>query len=127
VLAAAALLAAGPAAARLGRGWALRGAVTGTSMLPLLRPGDWLLLDPDAYRRRPPRPGELVVVRDPREPARLLAKRVVAEEPDGRLDLAGDNPGQSTDSRTFGPVPAASVLGRPWVRYWPPRRWGRVR
>jgi nickel-type superoxide dismutase maturation protease len=126
MVAAAALLAAGPAAARLGRGWALRGAVSGTSMLPLLRPGDWFVLDPDAYRRRPPRPGDLVVVRDPREPARLLVKRVVAEGLDG-LDLRGDNPDQSTDSRTFGPVPPASVLGRPWIRYWPPRRWGRVR
>lgn len=96
-------------------------------MEPLLSDGDWLVLDPDAYRRRMPRRGELVVVRDPREPARLLVKRVAEVGADGALEVRGDNPEESTDSRTFGAVPAASVLGRPWIRYWPLRRFGRVR
>ena len=41
--------------------------------------------------------------------------------------VLGDNPSQSTDSRTFGPVPSERILGRVWLRCWPPNAWGRVR
>lgn len=120
-------IAALPPVARLARSWAWRCAVAGESMTPLLRPGDWLLVDPDAYRRRPPHAAELVAVRDPREAERWLVKRVASVERDGRLVLLGDAPAQSTDSRTFGPVDASAVLGRPWARYWPLTRIGRIR
>lgn len=96
-------------------------------MAPGLLPGDWLLVDPDGYRARSPRPGEIVVVPDPRLAERSLIKRVSAVDPDGRLRLAGDAPEASTDSRTFGPVAPDDLAGRPWFRYWPPSRWGRVR
>jgi nickel-type superoxide dismutase maturation protease len=112
---------------RVVRSWRARAAVTGESMAPGLLPGDWLLVDPDAFRREPPRPGDLVVASDPREPGRLLVKRVRAVEADGALRLAGDAPERSTDSREFGPVDATSTSGRPWFRYWPWRRMGRVR
>jgi signal peptidase I len=39
--------------------------------------------------------------------------------PDGQLFLMGDHRTQSIDSRAFGPVPIASVVGRAWLRYWP--------
>jgi len=39
--------------------------------------------------------------------------------------VRGDNPAASTDSRTFGPVPASSVQGRVLYRYFPPGRQGR--
>jgi nickel-type superoxide dismutase maturation protease len=120
-------LAIAPAAVRIYRSWQARAAVTGESMLPGLRPGDWLLVDPLAFRDRSPRPGDLVVVPDPREPERLLVKRVQSTLDNDRLELAGDAAGQSTDSRTFGPVQTAEVRGRAWARYWPPDRWGRVR
>ncbi len=116
-----------PSLARVARSWAFRSAVAGESMRPLLEPGDWLLVDPDAFRSRPPRSHDLVAVPDPREPARWLVKRVVAVDPDGRLQLQGDDPGRSTDSRTFGPVDPATVIGRPWARYWPPNRVGPIR
>jgi nickel-type superoxide dismutase maturation protease len=96
-------------------------------MAPTLRAGDWLLVDPDAYRRRLPAVGELVLAPDPRAPGRLLVKRVAACGGDGALTLVGDAADASTDSRTFGPVDAASVAGRPWFRYWPARSLGRVR
>lgn len=95
-------------------------------MAPALLPGDWLLVDPPSLSAKPPRSGDLVVVPDPRRPQRLLVKRVGAEHQDGRLRLVGDVPQASTDSRTFGPVDAVAVLGRPWWRYWPPSRIGRV-
>jgi hypothetical protein len=95
-------------------------------MQPALEPGDWLMVDPDAFAGRPPRQGELVLAPDPRAPERLLIKRVAATAPDGSLELLGDAPDQSTDSRIFGSVPAAEVRGKPWFRYWPPRRIGRL-
>lgn len=95
-------------------------------MGPSLIAGDWLLVDPDAYRRRAPRPGDIVVVPDPREPGRLLVKRVGRVFVD-HVEILGDVPQASTDSRTFGPVETATVVGRAWARYWPPRRVGPVR
>ena len=96
-------------------------------MAPSLLPGDWLLADPEAYRLRSPRVGELVLVTDPRERSRRLAKRVAAVGADGRLEVRGDAAGASTDSRVFGSVDPVSVEGRPWFRYWPVRRLGRLR
>ena len=106
------------------------------SMLPDLRPGDRLLVDPTSYRSRRPRRGEIVVVRDPGDPGRLLVKRVGATEgesvspgapvPTGTVYVLGDVPGRSRDSRSFGPVPLGTVVGRVWYRYAPPDRRGRV-
>ena len=112
---------------RLVRSWAGRVAVVGGSMAPTVFDGDWLLADPDAYGERSPGAGELVVVPDPREPGRLLVKRVENEDPDGWLRLAGDARGASTDSRTFGSVDPSTVEAQPWFRYWPPQRLGPVR
>lgn len=39
--------------------------------------------------------------------------------PDDELFLMGDHRANSADSRTFGPVPDAQVIGRAWLRYWP--------
>jgi signal peptidase I len=38
--------------------------------------------------------------------------------------VMGDNRNQSEDSRRFGPVPVSSIIGRAFVRVWPPSRWG---
>ncbi len=111
---------------RLLRSWHGRIAVLGGSMAPTLQPGDWLLADPDAYLDTSPVPGDLVLVADPREPSRLLIKRV-GEVHGDELFVVGDEAAASTDSRAFGPVAVTAVEGRPWFRYWPPRRLGRVR
>lgn len=116
-----------PGLARLIRSWPHRVAVQGGSMRPTLRPGEWLLVDPLAYRVGAPAVGDVVVVVDPRDPGRLLIKRVHHVAPDGGLELRGDAPEASTDSRTFGPLPASAVLGRAWARYRPISRIGRPR
>jgi nickel-type superoxide dismutase maturation protease len=79
--------------------------VEGSSMVPTFVPGERLT----ALRRwRRVRPGDVVVVADPRDPTRWLLKRCV--ERVGRdLDLRGDNRAASTDSRDFGLVPGRSV------------------
>ncbi|HTS15750.1 MAG TPA: nickel-type superoxide dismutase maturation protease [Candidatus Sulfotelmatobacter sp.] len=119
-----AFVAVGPGARRVVRSWPHRIAVEGTSMAPTLLPGDWLLVDPAAYRRHGPGVGDLVVAPDPRVAARLLVKRVHAVAADGALDLRGDATAASTDSRAFGLVAGAAVEGRAWARYWPLRRVG---
>ncbi|MBI2765855.1 MAG: nickel-type superoxide dismutase maturation protease [Chloroflexi bacterium] len=93
-------------------------------MVPTLAPGDYLIADRRAYRARVPRVGDIVLARDPREAARTLVKRVAAAD-GGRVDLRGDNAGQSTDSRAFGRVEPGAVIGRVRWRYWPHP--GRVR
>ena len=92
-------------------------------MEPTVRDGDWLLV---RQLRRPPHVGELVVAADPREPARLLVKRVSAVTA-ADVSLLGDRPDESTDSRHFGPVPASAIVGSPVLRYAPLVRIGLLR
>ncbi len=40
--------------------------------------------------------------------------------PDNMLYVMGDNEGHSYDSRTFGPVPKSSVVGKAMLIFWPP-------
>jgi nickel-type superoxide dismutase maturation protease len=96
-------------------------------MTPTLSAGDWLLVDPTAFADRPPSVGELVLVPDPGDARRLLVKRVAEVLPGGAVDVRGDAPEASTDSRSFGAIDSAMIQGRPWFRYWPIRRVGRIR
>jgi len=93
--------------------------VEGRSMAPTLLPGERLLV----LRARRIRPDDLVLVADPRRRSRLLVKRVRSEDASG-VWIEGDNPAESTDSRTFGPVPRTLVLGRARYRYAPAARAG---
>jgi nickel-type superoxide dismutase maturation protease len=96
--------------------------VVGLSMWPTLEPGDRVVAVRAGRRLRA---GDLVTVPDPRLPDRLVVKRVAAASGQD-VTVQGDNPAASTDSRTFGPVPAASVRGRVVYRYHPPSRRGRI-
>jgi phage repressor protein C with HTH and peptisase S24 domain len=89
--------------------------VRGQSMMPLLRPGDRLLVD----YRRPPRTGDVVVARF--SDGVLAVKR--AQEParhhsgeDGWL-LTSDNLAAPGARRA--PVPGSAVLGIVVLRVWP--------
>ncbi|HEY7451400.1 MAG TPA: nickel-type superoxide dismutase maturation protease [Candidatus Limnocylindria bacterium] len=98
--------------------------VDGRSMAPALEPGDRLLVESWSYRRRAPRPGEIVLAGDPRAPRREIVKRVAALQ-DDRVALRGDA-ALSTDSRIFGPLPVAAIRWRVVVRYWPLSRIARL-
>ena len=90
--------------------------VRGPSMVPALHHGDQLLVDVRAVRR-PPRAGDVVVVRLPDRP--LSVKRVVRVEAAGDLWLEGDNAFGSTDSRDLGAIVPDAVAGRVLLRLWP--------
>jgi len=111
-------------AAWLARSGSVRVEVVGDSMRPTLEPGDRLLLRRRNRRTSAFLPGDLVALADPREPARIVVKRLVAVGPDG-LEVHGDNAGASTDSRSYGPVAAEAVRGRVVYRYHPASRRGR--
>jgi hypothetical protein len=85
-------------------------------MVPTLRDGDRILVRIGALRGTPT-VGSVVLVALPDRP--LSVKRLVAVEPDGSVRVAGDNPYASTDSRTLGAVPAASIRGVVLARLWP--------
>jgi nickel-type superoxide dismutase maturation protease len=80
--------------------------VVGESMLPTLLPGQFVLV----HEGRVPTSGQLALARHPGQDL-LVVKRVTAVIPDGRFELASDNPGAGTDSRAWGPLPASSIVG----------------
>jgi nickel-type superoxide dismutase maturation protease len=120
-------LGAGLAAAVAARRWFDIIEVQGASMAPALLPGDWLIVERRTYGQRAPQVGEIVLAADPRDPDRELIKRVAAvDHASGTLELRGDAPDASTDSRAFGALPIGGVSWRVVARYWPARRIGPV-
>jgi signal peptidase I len=104
-----------------------RVAVEGDSMSPVLEAGDFLVATRSGRMVR----GSLVVVEHPGRPGYEMVKRVGAAPGDqvvgrelgrGEYWLLGDNPPQSTDSRTLGPMPVTGIRGVIRLRYWPPSR-----
>jgi nickel-type superoxide dismutase maturation protease len=91
--------------------------ITGNSMAPLLKPGEEVLVNPWAYRRMPPKPGDIVVARHPYRTDLRLVKRVAAVLADGSCLIEGDNSSESTDSRSFGPLALKQILGRVTSRF----------
>ncbi len=95
--------------------------VAGRSMEPTFVAGDRLLV----ARTSPPKAGDLVALRDPRDRSRLIVKRVAAVRR-GEVIVRGDNADASVDSRVFGPVPNGEILGKVVRRYAPASRAGPV-
>ena len=91
-----------------------RVAVSGDSMAPTLRDGEWWI----ARRTRTFRPGDIVVVDHPEYPGLLAVKRAVRRTAEGWW-VEGDNPERSRDSRQFGPVDPHRLLGVVVMRYRP--------
>jgi nickel-type superoxide dismutase maturation protease len=89
--------------------------VAGDSMLPALRPGDCLLVS----RWSRIDVGSLVVARRPQIAGLLLVKRA-ARRADGGWWLLSDNAAAGLDdSRVFGVLPDACVVGKVLFRYYP--------
>ena len=85
--------------------------IAGRSMLPTLQE-DWVVLvDPRFYGKAPIQLGDVVLAHFEGQSAHPCVKRVVAVNDEG-VTLRGDNPQESTDSTTLGPVPVAHILGK---------------
>ena len=96
--------------------------VDGTSMEPAFRPGDRVLVNRLAYRRRTPRAGEVVVLHDPERRGHVLLKRIATALDDAvpgpsGVYVLGDNTAESRDSRAFGAVARDEIIGKAWLKY----------
>ncbi len=96
--------------------------VEDTSMRPRLQPADRLLVCQWAR----PKPGDIVVLREPDAQLTFAVKRVASLEPNGDVIVSADNPNVSRDSREFGPVPRQLIVGRVMFRYLPAETRGRL-
>lgn len=105
------LLAAGIVAKRR----LLRLRIEGLSMVPVLAPGDRVLV----LRTDRITVGDIIAFTDPDAEESVLVKRVAGVDR-GSVRVEGDNAGPSRDSRHFGPVPRTAVLGRVLWCYWSP-------
>lgn len=72
-------------------------------MEPTLVGGETVLVD----RKKAPSVGDLVWARDPDEVDVIKRVHVIA----GGIELRGDNPARSTDSRQYGAIPKHWVRG----------------
>ena len=85
----------------------LRFRVTGNSMVPMLQPGQEVLVNP----RMPAIEGDIVVARHPIQGDRTLIKLLAGYDERGNMILRGLNPSESTDSRSLGGVPMDRLIG----------------
>jgi len=72
-------------------------------------PGDTVVKPPISMRRRP------MLRRD------LIRRNGLLVIPDGHIWVEGDNTMNSADSRNYGSIPAAMIVGRVLLRVWPLR------
>jgi signal peptidase I len=99
--------------------------VEGASMLPTVRDGDILIVYRLAYEFSPlagthchlrwarPKSGDVVVFRTPRGEIAVKRCGEVFDRTDGIYFMAlGDNSVESYDSRSYGPVPIDSIIGK---------------
>lgn len=91
--------------------------VSGWSMYPTLKEGDDVFVDPQAFRSSPPQVGDVVVARHPLVKDTWTIKRIQHRSETGEVELRGDEPIESGDSRGFGMVPESSLLGRVTSRW----------
>ena len=82
--------------------------VEGDSMLPTLKNGDAVLIAPNTKLAV----GDIVLAQHPFKRSVKILKRIGEIDAQGNYFLVGDNPSESTDSRTFGAISLKSILGK---------------
>ena len=89
--------------------------VEGDSMLPALRDGDLVLINPHADFET----GDIVLAQHPFKQSVKIIKRIAEILPGERYILLGDNLPESSDSRAFGAIAAKDILGKAEARIKP--------
>jgi signal peptidase I len=64
-----------------------------------------------------------VAQQEPYLQARDLSEMAKMRLAEGEYFVLGDNRPSSNDSRSWGTVPTANILGKAWFVYWPPAKW----
>jgi nickel-type superoxide dismutase maturation protease len=82
--------------------------VEGSSMLPVLREGEQVVVDKNAKIKV----GDIVIARHPFKKSVVMIKRVREIDEKGNYFLLGDNPDESEDSRAFGAVSIEYIKGK---------------
>lgn len=141
--------------------------VKGASMEPNFHDGEYILTDKISYRLHPPKRGEVIIFKAPKNPELDYIKRIIGlpgekikiengsfyingqklderyipqnirisgglylpigkEEkiPENSYFVSGDNRSHSSDSREWGSIHENAIIGRAFLRYWPPDRIG---
>nr|CAD7400579.1 unnamed protein product [Timema poppensis] len=107
---------------------------TGPSMEPTIVTNNVLLAEHITPRLHQVKKGDIVIATSPTNPRIHICKRVTGLPgdkifsgfsykviPRGHVWLEGDNHRNSSDSRTFGPVPQGLIRGRALCKVWPPQ------
>jgi signal peptidase I len=106
--------------------------IVAISMEPKVMRGDRILVDKTAYRRVPPKVGDIVVFVYPDDRSKVFVRRIAGlpgdmvkgadgrDEvvPHGQTYLLGEGNGKIIDSRTFGFVPLRDLDGKARQVYW---------
>ncbi|HQU82141.1 MAG TPA: nickel-type superoxide dismutase maturation protease [Pyrinomonadaceae bacterium] len=82
--------------------------VEGDSMFPNLKNGEFVLINPDFE----PKIGDIVLAAHPFKKSVKIIKRITEINAENRYFLIGDNPTESTDSRSFGTILRKDILGK---------------
>lgn len=111
--------------------------VSGASMDPTFKNGDYLIVNEISYHFRKPQKNEVVIFRYPLDPSKFFIKRVIGLPgetidsngkqitlKDSEYFVEGDNRLASSDSRMWGPVPENLIVGMALVRLWPLNKMG---
>lgn len=106
--------------------------VSGASMDPTFKDGDYLIVDELSYKFEGPQKGDVIIFRYPIDPKKYFIKRIVGlpgekvevngQELELKQDeyyVLGDNRDKSYDSRAWGAVPKKNIIGRAFVRLLP--------
>ncbi|CAG9762762.1 unnamed protein product [Ceutorhynchus assimilis] len=108
---------------------------SGPSMEPTIASDDILFTEHVSVLTQSMKRGDIVIAKCPTNPKQQICKRIAALPgekiktgfasyefvPLGHVWLEGDNSSNSTDSRSYGPVPIGLIRSKAVCKIWPPK------